>query len=749
MRGRSFIRRDVALDLHPPRSRIGRNLAGAFAASALLLITHVSPAKADVQTAEWLGTTDGQFSDATRWSGGVVPNNSVPAGAEYNVDISAAGQPYTVYLLNDETADQVTLNSPDATLWVSDSAVFQPGTLYLQQGTLQGSSSPTLRNATVYDSPGATLGGFALDNVTFATDATLADSCSFPSGLNLNGHTITFAATNGSSSLASVSGTISGPGEIVSDSKYYFEGVTIDSPGATLTIGQNVTIRTGTGVVQIGPSSPTATDTVVNNAVLKSETAFNWLNLTNVSNHGAMSIASGGRSTLTNVSSDATINVTGQDSLLSAEKLVNDGAINIAAGGAAQLFALENHGTISVDGGSLTLGNGTYYFPNAMFSNTGTITLHDSTLGLEFPAKTADLASLFTRTGTKQLVVSAALDNTGQSITVSPTDQLHLDVGGTITGGSISGASGGFSATGGTLDGVSVGADLTIGDRFGIATPTNGVAISNGLTLTDSATVRINSSVRAGHGLNFGGGDQTLGGNGTVIFDDEEESGIVLFALSGQLTIGGGVTVETGNGDGVLGGRGSGDGISLINQGIIRLAAYHHLDIDANTISNQGRLDLAGGSAWVSASVDNSGTFTGPGDFTGNLSSSGSLSPGTPTELLKIHGNLSLANSGVSSFQVDAAQVSSIDVLGTVTLGGTLSVSLDGDAPTPGTTLTFLSAEQFSGSFAALDLPSLPNGWSWDTSNVDSGMLAVVPEPCATGLVVAASALGCKRRRRR
>ena len=73
-------------------------------------------------------------------------------------------------------------------------------------------------------------------------------------------------------------------------------------------------------------------------------------------------------------------------------------------------------------------------------------------------------------------------------------------------------------------------------------------------------------------------------------------------------------------------------------------------------------------------------------------------------------------------------------------MDGTLAVSLlDGFQPEKGNSFDLLNFESFTGEFDHIELPDLGPGLAWDTSLLRSiGVLAVVPEPGAFGLLLLA-----------
>jgi T5SS/PEP-CTERM-associated repeat protein len=114
--------------------------------------------------------------------------------------------------------------------------------------------------------------------------------------------------------------------------------------------------------------------------------------------------------------------------------------------------------------------------------------------------------------------------------------------------------------------------------------------------------------------------------------------------------------------------------------------------------------------------------------FTGNLTNSGgTLAPGAPTGTTNVTGDYA-QNSG--TLAIELASPSSFDklvVTGTLTAGGTLSVSLlGGYSPAAGATFDILDWTNLVGTFSTLQLPPLSGSLTWNTTALyTSGVLAV------------------------
>jgi autotransporter-associated beta strand protein len=105
------------------------------------------------------------------------------------------------------------------------------------------------------------------------------------------------------------------------------------------------------------------------------------------------------------------------------------------------------------------------------------------------------------------------------------------------------------------------------------------------------------------------------------------------------------------------------------------------------------------------------------------------ITTGTAFNTISVAGNLNLAATGTLELDVSAFDFTSLDVSGSATLAGTLSVNLlDGFMPEEGTSYAFLTAAGgITNSGLSFDLPALAGGLIWDTSDFfTSGVLNVV-----------------------
>ncbi len=160
------------------------------------------------------------------------------------------------------------------------------------------------------------------------------------------------------------------------------------------------------------------------------------------------------------------------------------------------------------------------------------------------------------------------------------------------------------------------------------------------------------------------------------------------------------------------------------------------------TIIPGNSLVLSGGVLVASIGVTNtSGAIKGSGTISPNvqMNGTGTLTPGLGSLVgtMSIGNNLTLTAGSTTILKLDKGQTGSNDLLnvaGTLTEAGTLTINNVGAALVGGDTFKILSFGSASGSFAPTSLPSLGAGLLWDTSQLGSqGIISVVLVPSMTG----------------
>jgi hypothetical protein len=87
-----------------------------------------------------------------------------------------------------------------------------------------------------------------------------------------------------------------------------------------------------------------------------------------------------------------------------------------------------------------------------------------------------------------------------------------------------------------------------------------------------------------------------------------------------------------------------------------------------------------------------------------------------------------LANPGQIVLSPNANQGTNLAAIGTLyyPTNGNLDVINSGPTPAPGANYQFFSAKSYSGTFASISLPSLPNGLSWVNNLATGGSITVI-----------------------
>ncbi len=119
----------------------------------------------------------------------------------------------------------------------------------------------------------------------------------------------------------------------------------------------------------------------------------------------------------------------------------------------------------------------------------------------------------------------------------------------------------------------------------------------------------------------------------------------------------------------------TGTGTTTIRQ-LTGRTTLHNTNSVTNTIVDGGRLEVGGGtpgSLTSSVTVNALGTLGGTGSITGNVSGTGTVSPGTSPGILTINGNFS--NSGTLAFEVNATGATAGTDYDRLVVNGTVDIS--------------------------------------------------------------------------
>jgi autotransporter-associated beta strand protein len=298
-----------------------------------------------------------------------------------------------------------------------------------------------------------------------------------------------------------------------------------------------------------------------------------------------------------------------------------------------------------------------------------------------------------TATGTSPITVTLTGNHSPSVLTNNSTKNYILAGNFALTGGSLikSGASTLLIDNGGTNNFSSVlinGGTVQVGNN-----DTNG-SLGAGNVTNNSALVLDRAGVFIVSNLISGSGSFAQNGSGTA-------------ALSAANTYTGNTTINAG----ALALTGSG---SIGSSALIAVTSGTTLDV---TVRSDQTLTLNSGQ-----------TLKGSGTVNGQLNAlnGSTLNPGDTIGTMTVQGNAIL--NGTVLMELNRANSPASDELasstGTITAGGTLTVTNLGSALQPGDNFQLFN-QPVSG-FASVNLPSLSSGYAWATNLAINGTLAVV-----------------------
>ncbi len=437
--------------------------------------------------------------------------------------------------------------------------------LTLSGGTISGGAITTTNGAALIVQ-GGTLDGVTVNGTLDVGNSVNGATLTVADGLVLNGTALVGNSTNSAYGRISFAGTqtLSGSGAVVfgNNGNYSYNTLSVANGGTTLTIGPGITIGGQNGVIGCaaawgGPQNVS----VVNQGTVSADVSggtiyvvaqlFSNQGLAQGIQGGALSLAGGGWSSsgVLNVATNSTLSLTGNG--------MNSGALNVT------------NGTVNL-GGSLT---------------------------------TAALGAVNQNGGA--IYLAGALDNTASSLVLQRGPWVLN--GGTIHNGTVVATNGtGLLVSGGTLDGVTVNGVLDVGRTFNAAS----LAVVNGLVLNGTAYL---GWTNGNYGAISFAWDQTLGGNGTVIFGscpDPRYSALLVANSGTTLVIGPEITVRGQNGTlGYSSAYGGPQDISVINQGAISAdVAGGTINLNAQPFINQGLAESPAGALVLGGDFTNGPT---------------------------------------------------------------------------------------------------------------------------------------------
>lgn len=403
---------------------------------------------------------------------------------------------------------------------------------------------------------------------------------------------------------------------------------------------------------------------------------------------------------------------------------------------------ISGSATLSKGGYGTVILNGTNSFSGTLNVGTGSTSASDGCLRVANPAAITGAASPINIPNNNGGSSTLQLDGTAGSITIAQGISLsgrntnvvaiENDTGNNTIAGSLNLAVGGgnywIQSDGGTL-------------TFSGAVPGSTPGGSRTLSFMGSGNISITGPLQDG----AGGGTVNVvkSGAGTLILASLANS------LTGSLTISNG-TVQVGNGtaDGTLGAA------MVTNYATLLLNPVGAVTI-ANAITGPGSLTKNNSG---SVTLSGAGSFTGPtrviagtllvngslgagmvtvagGTLGGNgviggpvtVQPGATLAPGNSTGLLTINNSLTL--NGTTFIEINKSVPTNDVVRGMniVNYDGTLTVTNLGGTLIPGDSFKIFYATNYSGSFAAFNLPALNASLAWNTTNLAvNGTLSVI-----------------------
>ncbi|MGA3065897.1 MAG: PEP-CTERM sorting domain-containing protein [Tepidisphaeraceae bacterium] len=633
-------------------------------------------------TASWLSETSDNWASTTAWSCSPnYPNNGTPTGIDYDALINATGgSAYTVTLDSAVTADELTLDSADATLDQTGGSMTAP--INLDAGTYQMDGG-TIANSTISLAGGA----FKINDGTLDAASVTGGDLQVANGGTLNiQNGVTVADQNldlGASSALDIDGgsqTINNLNITASAAaKIYVDGPTSSGP-QTLTLGPDATVQ---GAVSIAYNIY-SDDALINNGTIDDDTAWpppatiSILNLTNngtiEATNGAMLTIQGG--TWTNASG-ATLEATDGGNLTLEGTWTNAAGATIEADGGGLLLygTVTNEGNITVTGGSgLVLGVTTLNgLGNLSVSPDSDVAL---TADLDLAGGTLTPADYGGRQWslTTGEVSNGTLNLSGTDFTVFPPSTL---LGLTVTGG-------GLETYGGQINDCQfTGGNVQIADSSDVAIQGTFTVSNYDLVLGSHDKVAFE-----GPGIN-----QNL--NANVVANSGGSISVETLTLQNNYTFQGGAVFT---------------GTTLVNDGTINANdTSAGIQIDTTNFINNGTLEASNGAS-IAFNVTKIFTINGTVDLVngGNIQDTGgtvAFALGTLTGYGTVQSNVDLSSiRSALAFHIGGetlgADYDNLNIDGDITLGGSLDLTLtNGFTPLNTDSFTVLASDGMTGSF--------------------------------------------------
>jgi hypothetical protein len=645
-----------------------------------------SAAAADLDVS-WNGGT-GNWSDPTKWSGGVVPNNG--AGNTFSVSIDG-GNPVNSAVTLDmaATVSNLTIDSGDELSHTNGAVLTVAGGPASDNGVWALNTTGAATGTYFYG--GVTLAGtgsIVMNNALFLANLILTDNTVLTQAA---GHTI-----RGSGQLLAGTGGMINQGTIIADQP---NGLVIDQndlgflravSGGTLTLTAGA-FTNPNGIIEALDGGQVR---IIDGAIITGG---------ELSSSGTGVVALGGlpTPTLTNVTTSGTVVQDNGQSVIITGGLTNDAVWALNTTGAPTIMQFNGGATLS--------GSGSIVMNNALFLNN--LILTDNTVFTQ--------AAGHTIRGSGQLLAgTGGMVNQGTVVADQP-NGLVIDPNGlgftnqdllqAMNGGTLTLTAGTFTNTNGiieALDGAQAqivnGATIIGGELrssgSGSIVMDNALFLNN-LILTDNTVL----TQAAGHTIR--GSGQLLadsGGmlnQGTVIAD--QPNGLVIdpndlgFSNAGTLQVTGtsSITVNAG---------------PFTTSGTVLVGPSTTLTRTGDYTETGGTTTLDGGTLSATGLVDiEGGVLSGTGTVSGTVKNARQVSPGLTAGTLNITGSYVQTSTGTLNIEIGGSAPGSFDrleITGAATLDGTLAVALVDDfKPSLDSTFEIVTFGQRAGQFAQIN----------------------------------------------
>jgi len=234
--------------------------------------------------------------------------------------------------------------------------------------------------------------------------------------------------------------------------------------------------------------------------------------------------------------------------------------------------------------------------------------------------------------------------------------------------------------------------------------------------------------------LTFGNGSFTPTTNG---FSVNNVQGYSLFTSNNALWIlGGSSGLIASNTTTTVGGTQTNPAVTFQPSGILNVTPNGNLTITGGiTTTNNGTVTLNGTLNTPFVFVASGGTIGGSGNLNGNLTNSGTVSPGNSPGTLTVTGNFVQTSGGTLLIQVANGAHDMLNVSGSASLDGTLIITpYGGHVFQYGEIIPFLSAATVTGSFSSIEAPQ---GYRGRVKVVGDPVLEVILAPASYTQVAA------------